>query len=63
MAEFQCTSAMNDAIYAADNFDGSGELELGIYMDSDEPYAHVFLSKTDAKKLAEHILHLLEESK
>lgn len=60
--EIPCTVEDKCFMYVSDNFDRDDELEIGI-QDSADDYLSAYLSKDRAKKLAEHILHLLEESK
>ena len=61
MKEFKCAADDKDLLVVADVFDGDNELEVGIDAHW-EDYANIFLTKSDAKKLAEHILKVLEES-
>lgn len=62
MAEWTCAWDDRSSLDVEDKLDKDGEVEIGIYNEKDE-YHHLFLTKEHAREVAEHILHLLEESK
>ena len=58
--EIPCTVEDKCFVYVSDNLDRDNEMEIGI-QDSTDDYLSAYLTKDRAKKLAEHILKLLEE--
>lgn len=61
MPHYECVVEPNDTIYVGEDWDKDGDLAFVI--EHGTKSATIGLNKSDAKKLAEHILHLLEESK